>query len=432
MHMTTHAAATISITRKGTITMKAVLSSTLGSLLLMAALVTASCSHPSRIDAVPTDIADKAVVLALPSARSWEYSLSDEFMSEIVASATREIDLRTAAGQTGPLPPANYLAISGGGADGAYGAGLLSGWTALGTRPEFKVVTGISTGALTAPFAFLGSAYDQRLREVYTSVTTDKIAKSRGLLAAVFDDALMDTTPLRGLLDSIVDDQMLAAIAREYARGRLLLIATTNLDSGRAVIWNIGVIAATGKPEAYRLIRKILIASAAIPAAFPPVMIDVEADGKKYQEMHVDGGATAQVFLYPPTLRLRSAAAAAGVERDRHAYVIRNGRLDPNWSQVQRRTLSIAGRAISALIQAQGVGDLYRIYIITQRDGVDFNLTYIPSSFNAQPAEDFDPVYMSKLFDVGYNAATAGTAWTKRPPGLLEEEPDKSAGGPPR
>jgi hypothetical protein len=347
-----------------------------------------------------------------------------------------EIELRRAAGEHGPLPTAYYLAISGGGADGAYGAGVMCGWTDAGTRPEFKVVTGISTGALTAPFVFLGPAYDDRLRKVYTSVSTDEIATSRGMLAALYSDALMDTVPLRTLLGTLVDERMMQDIAREYARGRLLMVATTNLDANRGVIWNVGAIASSGDPKALKLIHDILIASAAIPAAFPPVMIDVELDGVRYQEMHVDGGAKAQVFLYPPTFALSARASEEGIERERVAYVIRNARLDPQWASVQRRTLSIAGRAISSLIQTQGVGDLYRIYMITQRDGVGFNLAFIPPTFNVKATEDFDPVYMTKLFEVGYTAATApgGYPWHKSPPGFTErpagERPSPTSSAP--
>jgi predicted patatin/cPLA2 family phospholipase len=399
--------------------MKLARTSLVALILLMLSL--AACSSPTRLPAVPPALADRAVVLGLPCARTWEDTPSEEFLSELIASAKREIDWRASNGDKGPLPPVDYLAISGGGANGAYGAGLLCGWTAKGTRPEFKVVTGISTGALTAPFVFLGPKYDEKLRKLYTSVNTAQIAEPRSLLAAVFDDALMDTAPLRRLLAEQLDDQMIADIAKEYARGRLLLIATTNLDSGRSVIWNIGAIASTGTPEGYKLIREVLIASAAIPVAFPPVMIDVEVAGKKYQEMHVDGGATAQVFLYPTKVMLRATSEEAGIFRVRRAYIIRNARLDPHWADVQRRTLSIAARSIDSLIQSQGVGDLYRIYFITQRDGVDFNLSFIPSKFVAVPDEDFDPAYMSDLFDLGYKSITDGNAWIKQPPTQIED-----------
>lgn len=384
-------------------------------------LVLTGCSSPTRLPAVPEDKTDRAIVIGQENVRTWADELSPSFTKELFTAGMVEIEAiraATPAGQEPVLPTAHFLAISGGGPDGAYGAGLLCGWTESGTRPEFKLVTGISTGALTAPFAFLGPKYDENLKRVYTSVRTRDIMKPRGMLAAIYDDALADTRPLEKLLEKVLTDQMIDEIAGEYKKGRLLLIATTNLDRSRPVIWNIGAIAASGKDGSKSLIRKILIASAAIPAAFPPVMIDVTADGEKYQEMHVDGGATAQLFLYPPTLHLRDTAEGKGLVRDRKAYVIRNARLDPRWASVRRRTLSIAGRAVSALIQTQGVGDLYRVYLTTQRDGVDFNLAYIPSTFNEQQVEDFDPIYMGKLFQVGYADGKDGVDWIKTPPGF--------------
>ena len=146
-------------------------------------------------------------------------------------------------------------------------------------------------------------------------------------------------------------------------------------------------------------------------------MIDVEVDGKPYQEMHVDGGASAQVFVYPPSLHVAQISQQAGVSRERRAYIIRNSRLDPDWADTKRQVLSIAGRAVSSLIQNQGVGDLYRIYTTTQRDGVDFNLAYVPPTFDVLLTEPFDRHYMQELFKLGYELARNGYSWTKTPPG---------------
>ena len=187
-------------------------------------------------------------------------------------------------------------------------------------------MTGVSTGALIAPFAFLGSDYDTTLREVYTTMTPEKVYRARGISAALYDDAMADTTPLSQVIAGYADQKMFDAIAREYQKGRLLMIGTTDLDAQRPVIWNIGALAASGHPGALDLFRKILRASAAIPGAFQPVLIDVEIDGRKYQEMHVDGGAIAQLFLYPASIDL----SKSGVRRVRHAYIIRNARLDPD------------------------------------------------------------------------------------------------------
>src|SRR4029077_9924709 len=202
------------------------------------------------------------------------------------------------------------------------------------TRPEFKLVSGVSTGSLIAPFAFLGSAYDPQLRAVYTAVQPPDIFEKRSLLTAVFHESFADTTPLYRLISRYVDEAMMAAIAREYSKGRLLLIGTTNVDVQRPVIWNIGAIAASGKPGAIELFRKILLASAAVPGLFPPVLIDVEAGGQRFQEMHVDGGAVSQMFLSPPSVGLQANVKA--ISRERHAFLIRNSRLDPDWASVER------------------------------------------------------------------------------------------------
>jgi hypothetical protein len=385
---------------------------------MSASLIFSGCSLPVRQHAVPQAWSEKAEVVALPGVRYVVGPEMNEFARDAMESVKRELAQRLQQGQSGPLPPAVFLALSGGGDDGAFGAGLLCGWTVAGNRPEFKGVTGISTGALIAPFAFLGPKYDEQLRAVYTRVAPKDILLPRGLLAAVFDDALADNAPLERLVKKYVDEGMLKEIAREHERGRLLLMATTNLDARQAVIWNMGKIAASGSPKALELFHKIMIASAAIPGAFPPVMIDVDVNGKRYQEMHVDGGAMAQVFLYPPSLHVGETAKKAGIVRERRLYVIRNARLDPDWAEVERRTLSIAGRAISSLIQTQGIGDLYKIYATAQRDGIDYHLAYIPKSFYAPHKEDFDTEYMRKLFQTGYDLAVKGYRWEKTPPGL--------------
>ena len=390
------------------------------SVVLLCTGLLQACAAPSRLDTVPKDEQSLAVVDGMSGIRYWQKEDLALLEQDAIDAYKREAALASEAGNTGQLPTANYLAISGGGENGAFGAGLLNGWTETGTRPEFKIVTGISTGALTAPFAFLGPKYDDQLKAVFTTTAPNDVLEHRGMLAALFDDAMADNAPLQKLVAKYVTADMLKDIAAENAKGRLLLIGTTNIDARQPVIWNIGKIAASGNPKALELVRKILIASAAIPGAFPPMMIDVDVNGKQYQEMHVDGGASAQVFVYPPQLNIAQMSSAAGITRQRRAFIIRNARLDPDWADTQRQTLSIVGRAVSSLIQTQGVGDLYRIYATTQRDGVDFNLAYIPSSFNVPLPEPFDRHYMNELYKVGYDLAKAGYPWAKAPPALAE------------
>lgn len=329
-------------------------------------------------------------------------------------------------GQTGPLPPAYFLAISGGGDNGAFGAGLLNGWTAAGTRPEFKLVTGVSTGALIAPFAFLGPKYDYVIKRVYTTTSQKDIFKKRSFLKGLFGDAMADTSPLAETIADYVNQPLLDEIAAEYAKGRVLLVGTANLDSLEPVIWNMTAIAASKDPRALALFRQILRASASIPGAFPPMMIDVQVGGTHYQEMHVDGGTMAQVFLFPPSLTENQVIKDFG--RTRVVYIIRNARLDADWASVERRTLPIASRAIGSLMTTQGIGDLYRIFTTTQKDQMDFNLAYIPPTFNVPHKEEFDTNYMNQLYETGRKMAQAGYQWQKYPPGYMAPIAAKPAG----
>lgn len=384
----------------------------LGLTLLTIALL--GCSALERKSAVPAQALNKAQISGLPSVR---YLIStqagvDSFVNDVIA-------LEKSRGKNAFTGDANYLALSGGGDDGAFGAGLLVGWTKQGSRPAFNLVTGISTGALIAPFAYLGKDYDAMLESVYTSIQPKDVYTERGILSAVFSDGLADSAPLYQLISRYVDENFLKKIADEYnTNGRWLLIGTTNIDAGQPVIWNMGRIASIANPEALELFRRIMLASASIPGAFPPVMFDFLLDGQAFQEMHVDGGASTQVFLYPSSAA--SKAKELGIERrkNRQAYIIRNSRLDPRWSETERRTLSVAGKAIAQLIQTQGIGDLYRIYNTAQNDDVGFNLAYIGSDFNEAHNEEFDTKYMNALFQYGYAHAIKGYPWSKYPPGF--------------
>lgn len=376
-------------------------------------VVLAGCAAPGRLQAVPV----AEVTRAIPSVGPVRFLVTretDSFLAEAQSALAKERQWLAATGRSGgELPPAYFLAISGGGDNGAYGAGFLNGWTAAGTRPEFKVVTGISTGALIAPFAFLGPRYDYVLRRVYTTTSQRDIFKKRGIIKGFFGDGMADSRPLARTIGAYVNRELLDAIAAEYAKGRILLVGTANLDSMEPVIWNMTAIAASKDPNAIVLFSNVLLASASIPGAFPPVMIDVNADGKRYQEMHVDGGTMAQVFLYPPSVSVGQTA-----QRKRVLYIIRNARLDADWASTERRTLTIAARAIASLTRTQGVGDLYRIYATAERDKIDFNLTYIPPTFNVPHVAEFDTPYMRALYDVGFQAARSGYRWQKYPPGF--------------
>ena len=374
---------------------------------------------------LPEDLANQVRVLGIENGRFWADSQGGALAIEAQRALKRE---EAAAEETegGHPPPAHFLAISGGSDDGAFGAGLICGWSDAGTMPTFKLVTGVSTGAMIAPFAFLGRSYMEGLRAVYTKIGPGNVLKRLGIQNAVFGEALADTAPLYGLITRYVNEQTLANVASEYNRGRLLLVGTASLDAQRPVIWNIGAIAASGRPGALELIRKVILASASIPGAFPPVMIDVEAEGHYYQEMNVDGGVVAQSFLYPADLGLHVDFASTELARERHAYIIRNSRLDPEWASVNRRFLSISGRAIATMIHYIGYNDILRIYATAKRDGVDYNLAYIEPEFPRVKHEKFDPAYMKALFDSAYAKGRHGFPWRKAPPTLdIARPPDQ-------
>ena len=391
-------------------------------ILTIALVILQGCAARTRLAAVPSALEAEASVSGMNYGIRYfprDPARVQLFIDDYLASLELEKAYLAKQGHTGSLPSIAMLAISGGGDNGAFAAGFLNGWTKAGTRPQFKLVTGVSTGALVAPFAFLGAAYDEKLKQFYTSISFKDIAKKRSMLAVVTNDAMADNTPLKNLVKKNIDQAMVDAIAAEDAKGRMLLVGTVDLDARRPVIWNITKIAAARRPRSLELIQSLLIASSAIPATFPPVMIDVEVGGKKYQEMHVDGNTAAQVFVYPAAVRLKEVAETLGIDRERKLYIIRNARLDPEWAQVERRTLPIAAQAISTLIQYQGIGDLYRIYSVTQRDGIDFNLAYIPPTFETPHRTEFDTVYMRALYDLAYSMAEKGYTWTKKPPVLI-------------
>lgn len=340
----------------------------------------------------------------------------EPFVRDVLAAREREARLLASSGREGELPRAAMLAVSGGGDKGAFGAGLLCGWTESGHRPQFKAVTGVSTGALIAPFAFAGPDYDHVLRTVYTSLGPSDVARKRSILAAITSDGMADNRPLWDQISRHVDEPLMKKIADEHARGRILLVATTNLDARQPIIWNLGKIAASGAPGALDLFRSILLASAAIPGAFPPTMFRVEVDGTPYEEMHVDGGCSMQVFLYPPRTRAVAASLGEEITRELQVSIIRNSRLRAAWGPVERRTINIAGPAIASLIHTQGLGDLNRIYLTAQRDGLDFNLAYIDEDFRFEHRMDFDTAYMKALFDYGFRQGRDGYPWKKIPP----------------
>ncbi|MDD1528843.1 alpha/beta hydrolase [Bradyrhizobium sp. WBOS7] len=308
----------------------------------------------------------------------------------------------------------SYLALSGGGADGAYGVGVLNGWTAARTRPTFSVVSGVSTGGLIAPFAFLGPHYDDTLKEVYTSGIAESLLNDPSIMRVLFGSGLFGNTRLRELVARYVGPQILAQVARENAKGRKLLIATTDLDTQRTAIWDMGKIAAVGTPEALKLFRDVMAASASIPLVFPPIMIDAEGQGRKFQEMHVDGGVTAPVLTLPEALLFQGSRLPGSAKMD--IYILVNKKIERNFELVSNGTIDVASRSLSAITQSQTRSIIFSTYDFARRNRLGFHLSYIARDYPAPPSEGFDTAYMRALYQYGYEKAASGQAWTSTLP----------------
>ena len=335
--------------------------------------------------------------------------------------------------------PHDYLVISSGGVEGAFGAGLLVGWTAAGTRPEFQLVTGVSAGAIIAPFAFLGPEYDGALREIYSSFSSDDLVERRGVFAALEGDAVMDTAPLRRLIDRYLGDEEVARIAAEGRKGRKLLVGTTNLNAARPVVWDLTKIAGSGAPNARQLIGDVILASSAIPGVFPPVRIGVESGGGRYDELHVDGGVTAQLFLSPAGVDWTRIADRFRVHGLPQVYLIRNARAYPRmtafrtrmapllqrsisalsrdadelpaWQEVEPRVSPILWRSMTSMILTRGFNDAVQLYLSSHGDELGFNLACVPDDFTLESTEFFDRNYMQGLFERGHAMAQDGYPW---------------------
>jgi predicted acylesterase/phospholipase RssA len=394
--------------------------STTGRLLLAAltGLLAAGCSTLVERTPVPAALIESAEPVGFEGVRFWgdfnDPARIEAFMLDRARQFDRQFRPMVEAGET---PRTNMLALSGGGQYGAFAAGVLNGWSETGERPVFDAVSGISTGAIIAPFAFLGEAYDPLLEEFYTTTSTEDMLRPT-LFSGIFrGSALADTTPLRNKIAEYVTEDLLTAIAAEHRKGRLLVIGTTNLDAGRSVMWNMGAIAASGRPGALQLFRDIILASAAIPIAFPPVFFDVVADdGAVYTELHVDGGVTSQVNALSPQVPGYLVDEVLGFDIDRTLYVIVNGAVTPPPEPVRPRTLDIGNASLTTIWYAQTVGDLFRIHAVAERDDVATRYAWIPADFTEEPEEAFDPIFMRQLFDLGRDLVRNDALWADLPP----------------
>ncbi|HEX4411045.1 MAG TPA: patatin-like phospholipase family protein [Xanthobacteraceae bacterium] len=334
-----------------------------------------------------------ATIPGMPDARFWADS-TDDFNKVL------------------PSQPGPWLILSTGGSDGAFGAGLMSGLAAGNNRPDYAVVTGVSTGALMAPFVFAGPRYDAKLQELYTKTSAADIFE-----AGSTGESFLDTWPLKDLIAKEVTPELVAEIAAQHQAGRRLFIVTTDLDAERSVVWNMGAIAlhaqGAGGDAALKLFRSVMLASGSIPGAFPPVFIDVEGNGKKFSEMHVDGGAGGQFFVAPPALMESNSGYKIPATQ---LFVVVNSGLAPDFDVVERATPLILVQTVGMAVKVDLRLMLDRAFIAAKNSGVDFNVASIPKSFDATSRGAFDPKYMQSLYDLGFNLGKTGNAFAKEPP----------------
>ena len=386
-----------------------------GGLAVVALTLLGACAEAIPHTPPPPAIYDKAEPLSIPALRIWGDELSPRSAPDLRQSVDDLIRRNPGATRDGPPVEINYLALSGGASDGAFGAGFLAGWSETGARPMFDVVTGVSTGALLAPFAYLGPEWDGEMKRLYTSISTADIFEATIFTALRGGPAIGANRPLRRLIDQTVDDEMLALIAAEHAKGRALFVGTTAIDSARPATWNLGAIAAVGTPEAKALFKDVLLASTAIPGVFPPVAIEVEIEGRTYTELHADGGVTAQVFAYPVPLNILDFDRQLPFRTDRSIYLIRNTKARLDYFDGAPEVLPLARRALSILINAEEQGDIFRIAANAERDDTDFNIVYVPQNWDGEAKELFDQTYMRNLVAVGEAMGREPASWLKTP-----------------
>ncbi len=398
-------------------------------LLLLLAFVVAAGGCAGDLMRKPVPVAEMAAAEPAKESniRAVGLRFSPELQADLVQSLRDESDgvyCKDAKGR----PSYCALALSGGGGYGAFGAGFLNGWTEAGTRPTFKAVTGISTGSLIAPFAFLGPDYDEALKEGFTTISDDDVYTSRGVLQAIGGDSFMDSAPLAALIAKWMDDAFIKDVAKAHAAGRRLYIGTVNMDRQAFVVWNMGAIASSSDTDAPELFRKVILASASMPGIFPTTLIDVEVDGVKYDEMHGDGGLFTQVFFHAFVIDPKKARATMAKEDGRKGlgrgkiFVIRHDKVGPEPKQVKRSLKPVIGRAISSMVKSMAFADLYFIYIEAQAADMEFNYVSMPEDFVWRSEQGFDTAEMNRLYQIGYDMAKAGHQWDKRPP-RFDESP---------
>jgi hypothetical protein len=399
-------------------------------LLASLAVLVSACAAPDPRPTPPLAGAPLAQPWGSVPLLTTDGEIDQGIADRFIKALQNKRDEHQQAGRTDKIPY-RALTISGGGSRGAWGAGVLSGWTVHGDRPQFDVVTGISTGALMATHAFLGSEFDDDL-QIYKSISNDDVFVKRPLLGILRQTSALDTAPLRETLMSIISEETLDLVAAEYRKGRRLFIGTTNLDANIFTIWDMGLIASSERPDRWKRYIDVVLASASFPIMFPPVYFDVDGEAGGFTEMHVDGGTRENVFFFDFDLikEVGLAMAAAGIRGSdfkQELYLLNNGPIASTgirtYKPVDGKLASIADATVTSLMYKVTQGSIYRLWVLAMVNGADFHVSFVPPDFELSSGSlTFDPAEQVALFELGYQQAADGTVWyTQRAPTSTEE-----------
>ncbi|WP_295894093.1 patatin-like phospholipase family protein [uncultured Vibrio sp.] len=402
------------------------------SVVCLSILLVACSSGVNRVAAPPNPMSVNSL-FSDPTIRVWgDVPLSVEQLIESETLRKHSLDVTLIIDDEGNPKPQHHLTISGGGANGAYGAGLLNGLTQSGERPEYRLVTGISTGAIIGLYAFLGEEYDDKLKSFYTQLSDQDLYQTRYIWQLFSSSSLLDTAAFEARVRKEIDRELLNEVKKQYLRGRSFLVQTTNLDEQRPVIWNMGAIAMHDTPEAEALFESVILASASIPGIFEPVLIPVYVDGVLHDEMHVDGGVIAQVFFIPEVLDIEAIAEVEklnlkqrgfDVQHGKQSYVwlINNARIGASWHPTALSITDIVSRSISTMIKFQGRSSIAQVYKQSQLTESSFNYSYIPDLLPDAPEDlPFDKVYMQSLYCYGYALGLKQSHWSSNLPNYAQ------------
>ena len=390
-------------------------------IIMICLIVSSGCAHVRH--AVPENLVGTAVVVGMPEMRYYMGKPDSLFMRQSLADSFKDED--KSGYLVDGIKTYSVLIIGGGVSNSAYGIGLLKGWSEEGSRPVFKIVTGYSSGSILAIAAFAGKDSERRLADLFTSISTKDVVKKKSIFAILFGDSVNSPSLFAKKIDDLVDEDLMAKIAKEHAKGRRLYVGTTDLDAQGFVIWDMGALASIGGPDSVKIFRKIILASCSFPAMLPPVYFQVEAGSRRYDEMHGDGGVVGGVFYINQLMEstvsmLGSSAINPGAFKTR-VYVLNLCYMSPHSRQVEDNLVAITSRLIETNGASKMIGDTYRIYAYAKEKGWDYNLAYIPEDFKPNQKEMFDMREMQRLFKRGYDDAAVGYKWHKAPPGLVAE-----------